>query len=181
MEKLKQISQCGEAWKPIPNTNERYYISSFGRVYSKRNNILRKLNSCTHGYLQFDYNDNDGKRITMKVHRLVAILFVEGRQPNLIVNHIDGNKQNNYHTNLEWVTPKYNTQHMLDNNLKKHFPNNLPNKAKPVLCVETGQVFKSTIEASKKMGIHQPNISKVCNGVQPTTKGYTFRFIEEEK
>jgi len=166
-----------EIWKVIPNTNGRYYVSSYGRVYSKQRSKFRKLYPDTKGYLQVDYRDVDGRRITKKVHRLVAELFVNGMQLDLVVNHIDGNKRNNNYTNLEWVTHRYNTQHMLQLNLKKSFPNNLPNKAKPVLCVNTGQVFRSTVHASKVMGVGQSSISRVCHGVRPTVKGYTFRFI----
>jgi hypothetical protein len=169
-----------EMWKVIPNTNDMYYVSSFGRVYSKKTNKLRKLYSDNKGYLQVDYVNVQGKRITRKVHRLVAELFVPGQSPSLVVNHKDGVKTNNLVDNLEWVTPQQNTIHMLVNNLKTKFPNNLPNKAQKVLCVELGVIYNSLQDASKTLGIHQSNITKVCQGTRKTAGGYTWQYIKED-
>lgn len=52
-----------------------------------------------------------GKRIKERVHRLVALAFVDGYADGLTVNHIDGNKLNNNVSNLEWVSLARNTQH----------------------------------------------------------------------
>jgi hypothetical protein len=43
------------------------------------------------------------------VHRLVAIAFLSNRKE--MVNHINGNKQDNGLKNLEWVTASENTKH----------------------------------------------------------------------
>lgn len=170
-----------EIWQPIPNTNSMYYISSLGRVYSKHTNNFRKPYKDTKGYLMVDYRNIANRRITKKIHRLVAELFITRHSENLIVNHIDGNKTNNHVSNLEWVTYKENTQHMLNNNLKKSFPNNLPNKEKPVLCVELNKEFNSMQEASRVLGIPQSSISKVCRGERKLAGGYTWKYIEGEK
>lgn len=52
------------------------------------------------------------------VHRLVMEAFapVEGME-KLQVNHIDGNKQNNALSNLEWATRESNMQHAMNNGL----------------------------------------------------------------
>ena len=52
-----------------------------------------------------------GKRIKQTLHRLVALAFCEGYEPNLTVNHIDGNKTNNAPGNLEWISLAKNTEH----------------------------------------------------------------------
>jgi hypothetical protein len=50
-----------------------------------------------------------GVRRKYLVHRLVAQAFVPGYAPDLSVNHINCNKQDNRAENLEWVTLAENT------------------------------------------------------------------------
>lgn len=45
------------------------------------------------------------------VHRLVAIHFVDNIDGKKEVNHIDGDKDNNVFSNLEWVTRSENQEH----------------------------------------------------------------------
>ena len=55
----------------------------------------------TDGYLQTNCNLYN----TMRINRLVALLFI-GNPPNdeYVVDHIDGNRKNNKHSNLKWCT-----------------------------------------------------------------------------
>ena len=48
--------------------------------------------------------------------------------------------------------------------------------SKKILCVETGIVFESTMDAYRKTGISQSNISRACNGKLKTTGGYHWKF-----
>ena len=54
-----------------------------------------------------------------------------------------------------------------------------PKKEKAVICINTGQVFKSMAEAAKALDVAQGKISLVCNGKRKQTKGYYFEFYEE--
>ena len=51
---------------------------------------------------------------------------------------------------------------------------------KPVMCVETGEVFVSASEAGRKIGTSQGNISSVARGVKKSIYGYHFIYIKKE-
>ena len=115
------ISLEGEVWKDIKGLEGKYMISNIGRVYSFPKNkginrtvkVLKILNQ-RYSFVNLYYNH---KLKRCSVHRLVAIAFIEKVNGKESVNHIDGNRYNNTYTNLEWVTPKENTNHAINNNL----------------------------------------------------------------
>jgi hypothetical protein len=49
--------------------------------------------------------------------------------------------------------------------------------SKPVMCVETGKVYKSAREAAKKLNLHYSKISLVCYGKRHSTGGLHFKFV----
>lgn len=119
-------------WLPInieeDNLVPYYYINTYSEIYStySRRLITSILNY--NGYVIVSLQTNYGYqyRIQRKVHRLSMITFnpVPGYQ-NLEVNHKDGNKLNNHISNLEWVTPKENTQHAINMGLRKGHSNRI--------------------------------------------------------
>lgn len=165
-----------EMWKVIPNTNDMYYVSSFGRVYSQKSNkILKTYTSPLLGYKELNLCV-DGKAQKYRVHRLVAQVFLDKPVNELYnsVNHIDGNKQNNSVSNLEWVTNEENVEHAFREGLHCR-------PRRKVLCVELNKTYSSMQDASKDLGISPGGISNVCRGKSTTYKGYTFRYLEEVK
>lgn len=48
-----------------------------------------------------------------------------------------------------------------------------------VICLETGEVFKSGRDAASKLGLCRSKVSNVCHGKRKTTGGYHFKFVEE--
>lgn len=99
-----------EVWKDVGETN--YQVSSKGNVRNKHTN--RILAQWIHDgrYKRVSFNGK-GHR----VHRLVALYFIDNPLNKEEVNHIDGNKFNNNVENLEWVTGEENNIHALESNL----------------------------------------------------------------
>lgn len=79
-----------------------YLSSDNGKVYNLKGvEIKQRLNA--DGYPVVTLGKKSNRR-SIGVHRIIATLFVENPGNKLEVNHIDGNKQNNDASNLEWVT-----------------------------------------------------------------------------
>jgi hypothetical protein len=101
-----------EVWKPIEGY-EDYEVSSFGRVKSfksKKNIVGRILKpNLVKGYFVVSLC-KDKKKKTIWIHQLVAAAFLNYRHDkvNSVVNHVDGNKTNNYLSNIEIVTQRRN-------------------------------------------------------------------------
>jgi hypothetical protein len=117
-----------EIWKPVKDYEGLYSVSSLGRVRSEqrttefmpgRHRIVpsRLLSPASmNGYPQVCLY-RDGKRKTIRVHRLVAEAFVSNPDNHTIVNHKDGVKDNNVPANLEWCTVLENNIHAFENGL----------------------------------------------------------------
>lgn len=97
-----------EEWKII-NDFSNYSISNFGNVMNTKSNKKMKLCNKS-GYYHISLT-NGTIRKSLKVHRLVAIAFIENLENKPEVNHKDKNKLNNNISNLEWVTRTENNKH----------------------------------------------------------------------
>jgi AraC-like DNA-binding protein len=106
-----------EIWLPIKNY-DKYFVSNFGRIrsYKNKDSIILKTRANKKGYLYVNLCVN-GKYKTHLVHSLVASHFLNRRNMDLQVNHINGNKINNILSNLEYISRNENMKHAKDNNL----------------------------------------------------------------
>ena len=94
-----------------------YTVDIFGNVFNADGKLMKQRTN-EWGYFDIGLSKNN-KQSRFKVHRLVAQAFIPNPQNKEQVNHIDGNKKNNAVWNLEWVTPKENTQHSIVTELRK--------------------------------------------------------------
>lgn len=110
-----------EIWKPLKYYRVKlgmYEVSNFGRVRNR--NTGRILAQCLSekGYPMVLLMCVNNMNRTIKTHRIVAVTFVKGySKEKSEVDHIDGNKQNNHASNLEWVSRKENIRRGFDKGL----------------------------------------------------------------
>jgi hypothetical protein len=113
-----------EIWKTIKDYEGYYEVSSLGRVKAlKRIGLLRngihpviykekilKPSKDVFGYLIVSLSKNNIRK-TFKIHHLVTIEFLNHKKFGfeLVVDHIDGNKQNNNLNNLQIITQRENS------------------------------------------------------------------------
>ena len=136
-----------ELWKPVKDFESIYEVSSFGSVRRLDNQRLITPFAIGHGYMQIKLRKPGGYRKNLYVHRIVANAFIQNPLNLREVNHIDGNKENNCVSNLEWVTPHQNRVHCY------HVLNRqIGFKKVPVKCVETGVFYPSILLAEKETG-----------------------------
>ena len=97
-----------EEWRTIkqfPN----YDVSNFGNIRNNKTAKMMKLCRKS-GYYHVSLTNEICKK-TLKVHRLLALAFIENSENKSDVNHKDKNKLNNNITNLVWMTRRENNIH----------------------------------------------------------------------
>ena len=101
-----------ELWKYVPNSDNRYLVSNYGRILTtgykggKKCSIMKPAKD-NQGYLRTMLKLN-GRVRTIKVHRIVAQTWIPNEENKLQVNHKNFDRSDNRVENLEWMTPKEN-------------------------------------------------------------------------
>lgn len=146
-----------------------YMVSNKGRIFSLKTNSFMEGTHNTSGYVRIKLRDSEGKQHIKPKHRIVAESFCKNDENKPYVNHIDGNKDNNHPSNLEWVTSKENTQHAIETGLiytigeKSHFASIDEEKAHKICqLIEQGEL--SLKEISKRLNVGYDCVKKIKNG-----------------
>lgn len=125
------------------------------------------------GYVEYTLCDN-GKKIRVLEHRVVAEIYLENVKNLPQVNHKDENKRNNHVSNLEWCDGKYNSNYGTG---KIRMGAAHGKKVKQIsLDGKVVKIFNSMAEASKVIGIGYDNISRVCNKYRKSAGGFLWEF-----
>ena len=94
------------------NENPRYQINEYGEIWDNEKLRYVKPSKTQHknSYLFINiYNYETGKRKLYYIHHLVMKYFGSPKPGyNYEIDHLDGDKSNNYVYNLDWVTHKEN-------------------------------------------------------------------------
>lgn len=121
-----------ETFRPVPGYEGLYEVSDMGTVRSLPRKTLGRWGSTktSPGRTLVPYKQESGyERLSLSkggkssgklVHRLVAQAFLPPSEGRPYVNHIDRVRDNNKLSNLEWCTPKENSEHAaLDGRLRR--------------------------------------------------------------
>ena len=130
------------------------------------------------GYLLVTLINEKGRK-NKRIHRLLMETFIPNPDPAIYkhINHKDTNKLNNSLDNLEWCTPKENSQHALKNGL--YDP--VFEKLSVAICQYDKEgnfinEFPSIHEAGRSTNIAWQNISKVVRGIRPYAGGFHWKY-----
>lgn len=162
-------------YKPIPDY-PKYEINEFGVVRNAETHYVISQRMNRQGYLFVQLINNNKNNIEL-VHRLVALTFIPN--PNYLpyVNHIDECSVHNSAENLEWVSPKENSNHGTRNERiirDRCFPVNL--------YYENGILYKqceSIHEAGRFLGVSEAAVRKAIKN-KSRTKGYYAKLVNGE-
>jgi hypothetical protein len=122
-------------------TYPNYEVSCCGTIRNKKTGRILKQCEDKNGYLMVCLMKNK-QRNMCKVHRLVALTFLQNLENKRVVDHIDNNRQNNHFLNLRFATHQQNSMNC---KLRKHNTTGL----KGVFKLKSGK-FVSYVNFMKK-------------------------------
>jgi hypothetical protein len=165
-----------------------YTLSEDGKVYSRFvkggcgrvSDSLRELKLVLDGtgYFIVSLISDEGIKVKVSVHRLVAMAYLPNPEGKQHVNHINGIKTDNRLCNLEWATPLENTRHAIRTGLKDVRQRSQWTAVQQMHEGEVIQEFESLSEAQRITGIAYPNIVKVCKGLRKKAGGFGWRYSQ---
>lgn len=150
-----------ELWKDIPGYEGFYEVSNFGRIKSLhlKPKILNPK-AMSNRYKRVSLSVGGVKK-QYSVHRLVMLAFVG--DSDLQVNHIDGNKDNNELSNLEYCTSKENISHAWETGIRASSTQRYGKE-----IIEEYEKGTPLSEVSKKFKIDTRNLKShlIKNGIE---------------
>jgi hypothetical protein len=171
-----------------------YKVSNLGRILSLwfgKEKVLKPGDNGK-GYLVVNLHKNRKKK-WCSVHRLVAETFLENPENKPQVNHKDEDKTNNFvflnkdgsvdkeKSNLEWSTPKENSNHGTRNERIGKTSTNGKQSKKVLQLSLSGELIReweSTMECGRN-GFNQGNVASCCRGELKTHKGFKWEYKKE--
>ena len=187
---IKSISQEGEVWKDVPDYQGFYMASTEGRLISLFRTITRKngvkqtmqpslvrSNDGSSGYHYVTLCKNGNKQ-KIPLHRVIALTFLQNPENKPVVDHINGQKDDNRLCNLRWATYSENMNNSTTIEKAKLA---CSEKGKSVVCLLNGKLIKIYQYPSETRfdGFCPNSVRNTCNHVYSQHKGYTWMYIDE--
>ena len=191
MEQEISTTAAVEEWRPIAGYEGLYEVSSLGRVRSLdrvttrlsrwgteitlkvKGGILQPENH-TNGY-QSVMLCNNGCRVRLLVHRLVAKAFVPNPDNLPEVNHKDECKKNNRADNLEWCDRVYNVNY--GDARIKHSAKKSRRIEQLTLDGKHVAFYDSRKSATEQNGYSDGGMGWALKNTNNTAYGYKWRYV----
>lgn len=106
---------------------DHHSIDEYGNVLNEKTGNILKPYVGSGGYLYVKPCENNITK-HLSIHRAVAKYFCKGYKPELVVDHIDGNVENNYYKNLRWCEQADNLKYGYERRKDTPFRNYRPCK-----------------------------------------------------
>lgn len=190
-----------EEWRPILGWEDKYWVSNLGKIKGRKGILREWVGEKGYRTVSLEKGKKGVDRISkhMLVHRAVALAFIPNPDNLPVVNHIDGNPNNNRADNLEWCTYKYNSNYgdcklkisigrkkAWENEPQSHREQSRLNGAKttskPVIqLTKEGEFVKeypNIKTAARATGVNDSHISAVASGskIRRTAGGFKWVF-----
>lgn len=178
----KKINEEGSKLYEISNTGLVRSLDSYDSWDRLRKGKVLKYTLDERGYPRIRLTLNNIK-CSLRIHRLVAKHFIPNPNNLPQVNHIDGNKLNNHHSNLEWCDNSYNQKHAIDIRLKiTKKGNESPRFRGNIIVYDLNNNVVDILygnEDMKNKGYDYRNVSAVVLGKRKTYKNLIFKRDEK--
>lgn len=144
----------------VDNYERTYQISNFGRVKSLQRTPANIMNPCVKNGYHNVCLSYKGTKKNFQVARLVAFAFIfnDDEINKTKVHHLDGNKLNDFASNLVWVNPNSKYVDTTENNRYSVAVNQL---SKDGVIINS---FPSIKIAAQETEACEEHISSVCRG-----------------
>ena len=152
----------------VPKYEGLYKINKQGDVYSFITNKILIHNKNTRGYHYVRLCKNKEQKNNL-IHRLVAEAFILNQNSKEEVNHIDGDKNNNAMSNLEWCTSQENKSHAWSTGLCKSEMYKIPKKLTKSIVDDIRLMSAMKVRGNKiaeKYNVSPTMISYIINNKQ---------------
>lgn len=183
--------------KDVPGFEGRYAVTEDGKVWSYPKEwcgghhwMFRKI-TIINWYAHTRFALGKNKQKNFKVHRLVALTYLQNVDNHPIVRHLDNNKLNNHISNLEWCSHQTNVRQAysdwlihITEKLRASWRINWAKQWKAnwkkvmqltkewILC----KIYDSTCDAYRNTGITQTNIAHCANWKRNRAGWYYWQY-----
>jgi hypothetical protein len=163
--KTPEITFAEKEWRDIPG---------FPGYQASRDGLIRSFRYHSNGKILTSFPNSrnywriglwrDGGQHLYSLHGLIARTFIGPCPDGLQINHIDGRRENNHTSNLEYVTPQQNKNHAASMGLvargeKIHGSILTENKVRQIRGLFSGGMIRFRI--AKKLGLRFNTVDRV--------------------